>query len=41
MTERDLFRAFFTDVTGAELTAEEQSALDEVIQDIRRVEREA
>ena len=41
MTERDLFRTFFTDVTDAELTAEEQSALDEVIQDVRRAEREA
>jgi exonuclease SbcD len=41
MTERDLFRAFFTDVTGAELTADEQSALDEVIEDVRRAEREA
>jgi len=41
MTERDLFRAFFTDVTGAELTADEQSTLDEVIEDVRRAEREA
>jgi len=41
MSERDLFRTFFTDVTDAELTAEEQSALDEVIQDVRRAEREA
>jgi len=41
VTERDLFRAFFTDVTGAELTADEQSALDEVIEDVRRAEREA
>ncbi len=41
MTERDLFRAFFTDVTGAELTADEQSALDGVIEDVRRAEREA
>lgn len=41
MTERDLFRAFFTDVTGAELTADEQSALDGVIEEVRRAEREA
>ncbi len=41
MTERELFRTFFTDVTDAELTPDEQSALDEVIQDIRRAEREA
>ncbi len=41
MTDRDLFQAFFADVTNTKLTPDEQSALDGVIEDVRRAEREA
>lgn len=39
-TERELFGAFFADVTGGQLSGDEQAALDEVLEDVRRAERE-
>ncbi len=40
MTERELFGGFFADVTGEALTPDESAALDEVLEEVRRGERE-
>jgi len=40
MDDAQLFKAFFTHVTGAELTGEQEAAFVQIVDELRRRERE-